>query len=59
VISGFRLSFQGYAGLSGVRPDLVTYGKVIGGGFPVGAYGGRRDLMELVAPAGRSTRLAR
>jgi glutamate-1-semialdehyde 2,1-aminomutase len=52
VISGFRLSFQGYAGLSGIRPDLVTYGKVIGGGFPVGAYGGRRDLMELVAPAG-------
>jgi glutamate-1-semialdehyde 2,1-aminomutase len=52
VISGFRLSFQGYAGVSGIRPDLVTYGKVIGGGFPVGAYGGRRDLMELVAPAG-------
>jgi glutamate-1-semialdehyde 2,1-aminomutase len=52
VISGFRLSFQGYAGLSGIRPDLTTYGKVIGGGFPVGAYGGRRDLMELVAPAG-------
>jgi glutamate-1-semialdehyde 2,1-aminomutase len=52
VISGFRLGFQGYAGLSGIRPDLVTYGKVIGGGFPVGAYGGRRELMELVAPAG-------
>ncbi|HEY6452429.1 MAG TPA: glutamate-1-semialdehyde 2,1-aminomutase [Steroidobacteraceae bacterium] len=52
VISGFRLGFQGYAGLSGIRPDLLTYGKVIGGGFPVGAYGGRRDLMELVAPAG-------
>jgi glutamate-1-semialdehyde 2,1-aminomutase len=52
VISGFRLAFQGYAGLSGIRPDLVTYGKVIGGGFPVGAYGGRRELMELVAPAG-------
>ena len=52
VISGFRLSFQGYAGVSGIRPDLVTYGKVIGGGFPVGAYGGRRELMELVAPAG-------
>jgi len=52
VISGFRLSFQGYAGLSGIHPDLVTYGKVIGGGFPVGAYGGRRELMELVAPAG-------
>jgi glutamate-1-semialdehyde 2,1-aminomutase len=52
VISGFRLGFQGYAGISGIRPDLVTYGKVIGGGFPVGAYGGRRELMELVAPAG-------
>jgi glutamate-1-semialdehyde 2,1-aminomutase len=52
VISGFRSSFQGYAGLSGLRPDLVTYGKIIGGGFPVGAYGGRRELMELVAPAG-------
>lgn len=52
VISGFRVGFQGYAGLSGIRPDLVTYGKVIGGGFPVGAYGGRRELMELVAPAG-------
>jgi glutamate-1-semialdehyde 2,1-aminomutase len=52
VISGFRLGFQGYAGLVGIRPDLITYGKVIGGGFPVGAYGGRRDLMELVAPAG-------
>jgi len=52
VISGFRLSFQGYAGLIGIEPDLVTYGKIIGGGFPVGAYGGRRELMELVAPAG-------
>ncbi|HEX4050945.1 MAG TPA: glutamate-1-semialdehyde 2,1-aminomutase [Steroidobacteraceae bacterium] len=52
VITGFRLGFQGYAGLSGIHPDLVTYGKVIGGGFPVGAYGGRRELMELVAPAG-------
>jgi glutamate-1-semialdehyde 2,1-aminomutase len=52
VISGFRLGFQGYAGMSGIHPDLVTYGKVIGGGFPVGAYGGRRELMELVAPAG-------
>ena len=41
VISGFRLSFQGYAGVSGVHPDLTTYGKVIGGGFPVGADGGR------------------
>ena len=52
VISGFRVGFQGYAGLIGIEPDLVTYGKVIGGGFPVGAYGGRRELMELVAPAG-------
>ena len=52
VISGFRLTFQGYAGLCGIRPDLVTYGKVIGGGFPVGAYAGRRELMELVAPLG-------
>ena len=52
VISGFRIGFQGYAGFCGIRPDLVTYGKVIGGGFPVGAYGGRRELMELIAPAG-------
>ena len=52
VISGFRVGFEGYAGLSGIRPDLLTYGKVIGGGFPVGAYGGRRELMELVAPSG-------
>jgi glutamate-1-semialdehyde 2,1-aminomutase len=52
VISGFRLGFQGYAGTSGIHPDLVTYGKVIGGGFPVGAYGGRRQYMDLVAPSG-------
>jgi len=52
VISGFRVGFQGCAGLFGIEPDLVTYGKVIGGGFPVGAYGGRRKYMELVAPAG-------
>ncbi len=52
VISGFRVGFQGYAPLAGVKPDLVTYGKVIGGGFPVGAYGGRRELMQLVAPVG-------
>jgi glutamate-1-semialdehyde 2,1-aminomutase len=52
VISGFRVGFQGYAPIAGVTPDLVTYGKIIGGGFPVGAYGGRRDLMELVAPVG-------
>ena len=52
VISGFRVGFQGYAPIAGVTPDLVTYGKIIGGGFPVGAYGGRRELMELVAPVG-------
>ena len=52
VISGFRVALGGMAQRLGVEPDLVTYGKVIGGGFPVGAYGGRRDLMELVAPVG-------
>src|ERR1700678_4728255 len=51
-MSVYRVGFEGYAGLSGIRPDLLTYGKVIGGGFPVGAYGGRRELMELVAPSG-------
>jgi len=52
VISGFRVAVGGMAEVLGMRPDLVTYGKVIGGGFPVACYGGRRDLMELVAPAG-------
>ena len=52
VISGFRVAFGGMAERLGVEPDLVTYGKVIGGGFPVGAYGGRRDLMEQIAPVG-------
>ncbi len=52
VISGFRTAFGGMVELSGIRPDLVTYGKVIGGGFPVGCYGGRQDLMDLVAPNG-------
>lgn len=52
VISGFRVALGGMAELTGIRPDLVTYGKVIGGGFPVGCYGGRRDLLDLVAPNG-------
>jgi glutamate-1-semialdehyde 2,1-aminomutase len=52
VISGFRVALGGMAELLGMRPDLVTYGKVIGGGFPVAGYGGRKDLMELVAPVG-------
>lgn len=52
VITGFRSGPQGAAGLFDLRPDLVCFGKVIGGGFPVGAYGGRADLLSLVAPAG-------
>lgn len=52
VISGFRVALGGMAELTGIRPDLVTYGKVIGGGFPVGCYGGRKDLLDLVAPNG-------
>ena len=52
VISGFRVALGGMAEVLGIHPDLVTYGKVIGGGFPVAAYGGRKDLMELVAPVG-------
>jgi glutamate-1-semialdehyde 2,1-aminomutase len=52
VISGFRVGLQGMAGALGIRPDLVCYGKVIGGGFPVAAYAGRADLMSSVAPEG-------
>jgi glutamate-1-semialdehyde 2,1-aminomutase len=52
VISGFRVAFGGMAEKLGVAPDLITYGKVIGGGFPVGAYGGTGVLMDWVAPVG-------
>ncbi len=52
VMTGFRVHQQGAQALYAVQADLVTLGKVIGGGLPVGAYGGRRDIMELVAPAG-------
>lgn len=52
VITGFRLGPGGAAAFYGVDPDLATYGKVIGGGMPVGAYGGRRELMEQLAPLG-------
>jgi glutamate-1-semialdehyde 2,1-aminomutase len=52
VISGFRAAAGGAQSLAGVRPDLTCLGKIIGGGLPVGAYGGRADLMELVSPAG-------
>jgi len=52
VITGFRVGRSGAQGLFGVTPDLTTLGKVIGGGLPIGAYGGRADLMEIVAPLG-------
>ena len=52
VITGFRLGPGGAQARSGVRPDLTTLGKIIGGGMPIGAYGGRADLMALVAPEG-------
>ena len=52
VMTGFRLAYGGAQALLGVAPDLTCLGKVIGGGLPVGAYGGRADLMGLVAPAG-------
>jgi glutamate-1-semialdehyde 2,1-aminomutase len=52
VMTGFRIAFGGARERFGVVPDLTTLGKVIGGGLPVAAYGGRRDLMEMIAPAG-------
>ena len=52
VITGFRLRFGGAAEYFGVVPDMVTYGKIIGAGMPVGAYGGRKEIMEMVAPSG-------
>jgi glutamate-1-semialdehyde 2,1-aminomutase len=52
VMTGFRVAWGGAQSLFGIRPDLTTLGKVIGGGLPVAAYGGRRDLMERMAPAG-------
>ena len=52
VITGFRLSLSGAQGYFGIEPDLTTFGKIIGGGMPVGAYGGRKDVMKLIAPSG-------
>ena len=52
VMTGFRVALGGAQAHYGVTPDLSTFGKIIGGGMPVGAYGGRRDLMEQIAPAG-------
>ncbi|MDO8644382.1 MAG: aminotransferase class III-fold pyridoxal phosphate-dependent enzyme, partial [bacterium] len=52
VMTGFRLSLGGAQKLYGVRPDMTTMGKIIGGGLPVGAYGGRKEIMNCVAPEG-------
>ncbi|MEU5730195.1 glutamate-1-semialdehyde 2,1-aminomutase [Streptomyces antimycoticus] len=52
VMTGFRVSRAGWFGLDGVEPDLMTFGKVMGGGFPAAAFGGRADVMERLAPAG-------
>ena len=52
VITGFRLGIDGAQGYYGITPDLTTFGKIIGGGMPVGAYGGKREIMEIVAPLG-------
>ena len=52
VMTGFRVALEGAQGLYGVTPDLSTFGKVIGGGMPVGAFGGKREFMEQVAPSG-------
>ncbi len=52
VMTGFRVGLQGAQGLYNVRPDLTTLGKIIGGGMPVGAFGGRRNIMEQLAPMG-------
>ena len=52
VISGFRVHYGGAQALYGITPDLTVLGKIIGGGLPVGAYGGRREIMDLIAPVG-------
>lgn len=52
VITGFRVGMGGAAAYYGIAPDLVTYGKIIGGGMPVGAFGGRADIMDMLAPLG-------
>ena len=52
VISGFRVGFEGAAGRYNIQPDIITFGKIIGAGLPVGAYGGRADIMQKIAPLG-------
>ena len=58
-MTGFRVSAAGWYGLDGVRGDLVTFGKVMGGGLPGAAFGGRAEIMARLAPSARSTRRAR
>jgi glutamate-1-semialdehyde 2,1-aminomutase len=52
VITGFRFSYGGFQNIAGIEPDLTCLGKIIGGGLPVGTFGGRRDIMERLAPSG-------
>lgn len=52
VISGFRVGFTGAAGYYDIKPDIITYGKIIGGGFPVGAYGASKEIMSSISPEG-------
>lgn len=52
VITGFRVSFKGAQGYFGIEPDMTVFGKIIGGGMPVGAYGGRKDIMSVISPIG-------
>lgn len=52
VITGFRISYGGASEVYGIEPDMACFGKIIGGGFPVGAYGGKKEIMEMVSPTG-------
>ncbi len=52
VVTGFRVGLGGAQSLYGIKPDLITFGKVIGGGFPIGIFGGRGEIMDMVAPSG-------
>ncbi|MBC8047607.1 MAG: glutamate-1-semialdehyde 2,1-aminomutase [Fimbriimonadaceae bacterium] len=52
VISGFRIGFEGAAGYYNIHPDIITFGKIIGGGLPVGAYGARKEIMQYISPDG-------
>jgi glutamate-1-semialdehyde 2,1-aminomutase len=56
VISGFRVGFEGAAGYYQIQPDIITYGKIIGGGLPVGAYGASAEVMDHISPDGAFTR---